>query len=110
MPASSPVQYRGWRLGDPDAVAKFDSDFAPGKTVESNFWSTAPSEADAYGADRNAVIYTDQAKDISDLAFGVHYHGLIGKPVFSSETLIPPGVQFKVMGTDPTGRIILEQL
>ncbi|WP_232520256.1 PAAR domain-containing protein [Ralstonia solanacearum] len=110
MPSSSPVQYRGWRLEDPEALAKFDSDFAPGKTVESNFWSTAPSEADAYVADRNVVIRTDQAKDISDLAFGVHYHGLIGKPVYSSETLIPPGVPFKVIGTDSAGRIILEQL
>ncbi|WP_080409394.1 PAAR domain-containing protein [Burkholderia ubonensis] len=110
MPESAPVQYRGWRLEGPDALTKFDADFAPGKTVESNFWSTAPSEADAYAADRNVVIYTDKAKDISDLAFGVHYHGLIGKPVYSSETLIPPGVKFKVVGKDPAGRIILEQL
>jgi uncharacterized Zn-binding protein involved in type VI secretion len=110
MPSSSPVQYRGWRLGDPDALAKFDADFAPGKTVESNFWSTGPSETDAYVADRNVVIYTDSAKDISDLAFGVNYHGLIGKPVYLSETLIPPGVKFQVVGTDAAGRIILEQL
>jgi len=95
-------------LGDPDALAKFDADFAPGKTIESNFWSTGSSETDAYVADRNVVIYTDSAKDISDLAFGVNYYGLIGKPVYLSETLIPPGVKFQVVGTDAAGRIILE--
>ena len=110
MPNSSPTQYRGWRLGDTDAVAEFDARFAEGKTVESNFWSTAPSEGDAYVGDRNVVIYTDKAKDISDLAFGVHYHGLIGKPVYSSETVIPPGVKFEVVGVDEFGRVILEQL
>ncbi|QVN10515.1 hypothetical protein [Burkholderia sp. LAS2] len=60
--------------------------------------------------DRNVVIYTDKAKDISDLAFGVNYHGLIEKPVYSSETVIPPGVKFEVVGVDEFGRVILEQL
>ncbi|MBN3725672.1 PAAR domain-containing protein [Burkholderia sp. Ac-20379] len=110
MPSSATLQYRGWRLGEPDALANFDAKYTKGQIVESNFWSTGPSEADAYVGDRNMLIHTTAAKDISDLAFGVHFHGLIGKPAYSSETLIPPGVKFRVLGTDKlTGRIILEQ-
>ena len=96
MPASGPVQYRGWRL-TPDRIADFDVEFAPGQVVASNFWSSSPLKDSSYNAERNAVIQTDQARNISDLAFGVHFHGLVGKPTYESETLIPPGVRFKVV-------------
>jgi hypothetical protein len=88
---------------------KFDTDFAIGNSVTSNFWSTAPSELDAYAADRNVVIQTDSAKDISDLAFGVHFHDKVGKPSYSSETIIPPGNKFTVTAIDSDGRYVLEQ-
>ncbi|MCD4487420.1 hypothetical protein LQR31_23390 [Chromobacterium vaccinii] len=109
MPKAASVQYRGWRLEDSAQLGRFDEGYRLGKTVTSNFWSTAPSPADAYLATRNAVIYTNSARDISDLAFGVHFHNLIGKPVYSSETIIPPGVKFTVTGIDSSGRLILEQ-
>lgn len=96
MPTSGPVQYRGWRL-TPELLADFDTKFAPGQVVESNFWSSSPRKDSSYHAERNAVINTRKARDISDLAFGVHFHDLVGKPSYDSETLIPPGVRFKVM-------------
>lgn len=110
MPGSGPTQYRGWRLDSPTRMAEFDNQFKIGNTVESNFWSTAPNKADAYLADRNVTIFTNSAKDISDLSFGVNFHHLIGKPVYSAETLIPPGVKFQVVGVDRSGNLILEQL
>lgn len=109
MPSSGPTQYRGWRLDDPARLKQFDEEFKVGNTVESNFWSTAPNKADAYLADRNVIIYTKEAKDITDLSFGVNFHDKIGKPVYSAETIIPPGVKFRVTGTDSSGNIILEQ-
>ena len=108
MPSAGPVQYRGLRL-DSSQVQGFDSQFSIGNTVESSFWSTGPNPLDAYQGQRNLVIHTDAAKDISDLAFGVNFHDKVGKPMYSSETLIPPGVKFKVMGVDNRGRTILVQ-
>ncbi|WP_445768129.1 hypothetical protein [Rheinheimera sp.] len=109
MPDSDTTQFRGWRLDTAAQQDKFDTDFAIGNSVTSNFWSTAPSEADAYAADRNVVIHTDSAKDISDLAFGVHFHDKVGKTSYSSETIIPPGNKFTVTSIDSDGRYVLEQ-
>ncbi|MEO3864240.1 hypothetical protein [Rheinheimera fenheensis] len=109
MPDSGTTQFRGWRLDTAAQQDKFDTDFAIGNSVTSNFWSTAPSEADAYAADRNVVIHTDSAKDISDLAFGVHFHDKVGKTSYSSETIIPPGNKFTVTAIDSDGRYVLEQ-
>lgn len=109
MPPSTQLQYRGWRLDSPEGAARFDERFKLGSTVTSNFWSTAPDQADAYPAARNLVIKTDQARDVSDLAFGVHFHPQVGKPPYSQETVIPPGVRFTVTGVDARGRIELEQ-
>jgi len=108
MPSSGPVQYRGWRL-TPDQLKDFDKQFAPGNVVESNFWSSSPEKDSSYIAERNVVINTRAARDISDLAFGVHFHDLVGKPTYKSETLIPPGVQFDVLKVNPDGTIVLEQ-
>ncbi|NHZ94487.1 PAAR domain-containing protein [Massilia sp. CCM 8734] len=110
MPSSGPVQYRGWRLDDPARLAEFDDKFRTGNTVESSFWSTAPDKGDAYSAHRNATIRTSEAKDISELSFGVNFHDKIGKPVYAAETIIPPGVKFRVLDSDASGNIILEQL
>jgi hypothetical protein len=38
-----------------------------------------PSPANAYNGVRNLVIKTTSAKEITELAFGTHLHGLIGK-------------------------------
>ena len=96
MSVSGSVQYRGWRLA-PEQIADFDAEFAPGQVVKSNFWSSSPLKDSSYNAERRAVIYTRKARDISDLAFGVHSHHIVGKLSYDSETLIPPGVQFEVM-------------
>jgi hypothetical protein len=112
MPESGTTQYRGWRLGTPADEAAFDAKFALGNNVTSGgYWSTGPSEADAYVADRNVVMTTEPgtAREISDLAFGVNFHALIGKPVYSTETIVPPGVTFKVVDIDSKGRLVLEQ-
>ena len=53
------------------------------------------------------IIYAKIAKDISDPSSSVH--DKIGKPVYAAETVIPPGVKFRVTGTDSSGNIILEQ-
>ncbi|MBO0859048.1 MAG: hypothetical protein J2P21_11345 [Chloracidobacterium sp.] len=113
MPNSpSTTQYRGIRLNTPDDIAAFDSKFAVGKEVTSNsYWSTAPSPSDAYPAQRNLVIDTTSAKDISDLAFGVNFHDKVGKPVYSNETIIPPGVNYKVTRVDKaTGTVFLKEI
>jgi hypothetical protein len=113
MPSSaSTTQYRGIRLNTPDEVAAFDAKFAVGKEVTSqSFWSTAPAPSDAYSAPRNLVIETNRAKDISDLAFGVNFHDKVGKTLYSSETIIPPGVRFKVIKVDKiTGTVFLEEI
>lgn len=109
MPDSGNTQFRGWRLETAVQQDKFDTDFAIGNSVTSNFWSTAPTETDAYAADRNVIINTDQAKDISELAFGVHFHDKVGKTRYSSETIIPPGNKFTVTSIDSNGRYVLEQ-
>lgn len=109
MPKSGNTQYRGIRLDDSISTQKFDAKFGLGKTVESAFWSTAPSRSDAYIGTRNLTITTDAAREISDLAFGVHFHDKVGKPSYSSETIIPPGVRFKVIDLDGKGNIFLEQ-
>ena len=49
-------------------------------------------------------------KDISDLSFGVHFHGSVAKPVYSSETIIPPDVKFHVTDVDGNGNLILKEL
>jgi hypothetical protein len=111
MPPGAKTQYRGIRLTE-DELAPWDKQFALGNVVESDsFWSTAPSDANAYGSrsQRSLVIHTDSAKDISDLAFGVHMHGKIGAPVYDSEALIPPGVKFKVVAVDD-GQVTLEEI
>jgi hypothetical protein len=107
MPNAGPVQYRGIRLEDEEKIKAFDSQFKVGNTVSSSFWSTAPDASNAYVGARNLVIHTESAKDISELAFGVHFHDKVGKSPYSSETLIPPDVQFKVTGVDENGRLIL---
>lgn len=110
MPSSSATtQYRGLRL-DPGQLSKFDSEFALNKTVEvKSFWSTGPSPNSAYSGTRNLIIRTTRAKDISDLAFGKHFHGQIGKPVYDAETLIPPGTRFRVADVD-NGTVVLEEI
>jgi hypothetical protein len=110
MPRSSvTTQYRGLRL-DPSQLAKFDSEFALNKTVEvKSFWSTGPTQNSAYTGPRNLIIKTTQARDISDLSFGKHYHGRVGKPPYDSETIIPPGVKFRVADVD-NGTVILEEI
>lgn len=109
MPKSSNTQYRGIRLADSASVKQFDAKYSLGNTVESAFWSTAPDKADAYSGARNLTIKTDSARDISDLAFGVHFHDNIGKQTYSSETIIPPGIKFKIIDTDGKGNLVLEQ-
>ena len=112
MPASGTTQFRGWRLNTPDDMAAFDGKFALGNNVTTKgYWSTAPNEADAYLADRNVVMTTEPgaARDISDLSFGVNFHATIGKPIYSSETILPPGVTLKVVDIDANGRLVLEQ-
>jgi len=113
MPPSSTTQFRGWRL-EADKLAAFDKQFSRGSVVKSEgFWSSAPNEGDAYlrEAARSAVIVVRPgvARDISDLSFGVNYHGIIGKPYFSSESILPPGLSFRVVETDALGRLILRQ-
>ncbi len=110
MPSIGVKQYRGIRLEGDAAIKAFDSQFKLGNMVESNFWSTAPNANDAYAGTRNLLIETNSARDISELAFGVNFHQKVGKPVYSSETIIPPGVKFKVMGVDQNGRIILREM
>ena len=109
LPNSGPKQYRGYRLNDTAAIAQFDHKFREGETVTSEFWSASPNVGDAYVGPRNVVIYTDKAKDISELAFGVNFHELVGKPKYSAEAVIPPGVRFRITRIDENGRIVLEQ-
>jgi uncharacterized Zn-binding protein involved in type VI secretion len=112
MPNStSATQYRGVRLNTPEDLAKFDAKFAEGEViVTKSFWSTGPDPSNAYSAQRSLVIKTESAKDISELAFGVHYHEMIGKTPYISETIIPPGVKFKVAQVDADGTVFLEEL
>ena len=71
-----------------------------------------PSKKNTYPAEKNYIIKTDKARDITDIAFGVKYHDLpaINKDVYESETLIPPGINFKVDGIDEDGRTILKEI
>ena len=107
--SKSSVQYRGWRVKTLTNNS-FDEKFAFGKTVTSSFWSTAPTIEDAYPSSRNVILYTNKAKDITDIAFGVHFHQLVDKPVYGNETLIPFGVKFKVFGHDANNRLILKEV
>jgi hypothetical protein len=110
MPDAGPIQFRGIRLDGDDKIKSFDDAYGLGKSVESNFWSTAENSTDAYIGTRNLQIETKSAKDISDLAFGVQFHDKVGKPVYSAETIIPPGKNFKVVGQTPEGRILLREM
>jgi len=109
MPKSATTQYRGWRL-EPTELPAFDAEYANGNIVKSNFWSSGPTLDNSYIAPRVVKMYTESARDISDLAFGVHYNDLVGKPKYSSETLVPPNVEFKVLGKDADGKILLKEV
>lgn len=111
MQAASDRQYRGWRL-TPDEVAAFDNKFAVGnEVVVDSYWSTSPTPSSGYVGSRNMVIETKSARDISDLAFGVNRHQYIGKEVYPSETIRPPGIKLHVTRYDPdTGTYYLEQI
>lgn len=103
--------YRGIRMESADEIARFDSKFRVGKRVTTDsFWSASGLESEAYAAVRQLVINTDSAKDISGLSFGVNFHSNIGKPLYTSEAILPPGVTFRVVGHDASGRIILEEI
>jgi hypothetical protein len=108
--SSSPMQYRGLRMDNPEQLRAFDSEYAPGNTVEvKSFWSTAPDADNAYLGSRNLVINTSSAKDITDLSFGSHFHEAIGKTPYSSETIIPPGTRLQVV--DVSGdTVVLEEI
>ena len=75
-----------------------------------SFWSTAPDPGNAYAGGRTLIIHTRAARDISELAFGVHFHGAVGKPQYTSEAIIPPGVRFRVVDVDCAGVVTLEQI
>lgn len=109
MPKSGSTQYRGIRLDNQASTKNFDAKYGLGNTVDSAFWSTAPNRSDAYAGSRNLTIVTSSARDISDLAFGVHFHDKVGKMPYSSETIIPPGVRFRVIRSDGKGNITLKQ-
>ena len=110
MPSAAPgLQFRGLRLNSDERIAAFDADFKVGNTVETkSFWSTGPSPDNSYSGARQLVIDTEDAKDISDLAFGVHFHNLVGKPSYTSETIIAPGTLFNVKSEtkDGLGRLL----
>ncbi|CAM4019013.1 PAAR motif protein [Vibrio aerogenes CECT 7868] len=110
MPDAAPTQFRGIRLNSSADESAFDSKFKLGNSVKSSFWSTAPNESDAYEGARNLVIQTNSAKDISDLAFGVHFHDKVGKPSYSCENVIPPGNNFTVVNSDSSGTIELVEM
>lgn len=108
--STAPTQYRGLRIEDPEQLRAFDTQYAPGKTVEvKSFWSTAPDTNNAYQGSRNLIINTRSAKDISDLSFGSHFHAAIGKTPYSAETIIPPGTRLQVV--DVSGdTVVLEEI
>jgi hypothetical protein len=112
MPQAAPTQHRGLRLGSPAAIAAFDAEYTMDAVIETkSFWSTGPSAEDAYGGSRKLIILTSSARDIGDLAFGVHFHDRVGKPRYSSEAVIPPGVRFRVVRVDPTtGTVTLQEI
>jgi hypothetical protein len=115
MPQGATTQFRGMRFegeGAAERMAAFDKKFEVGSVVESDyFWSTGPDPGNAYAGGRNLKIETTSAKDISELAFGVNFHENIGKTPYSSESLIPPGVKFRVTEIDPvTGQITLKEI
>ncbi|HTM22190.1 MAG TPA: hypothetical protein VL172_16835, partial [Kofleriaceae bacterium] len=112
MPPAAETQYRGLRLDGDAALQAWDEKFALGKEVESDaFWSTGPTADDSYSAPRKLIIKTKKAKDITDLAFGVHMHDKVGKPMYSSEAIIPPGVKFKVIAVDAaTGTVTIQDI
>ncbi|MFC3032166.1 contractile injection system protein, VgrG/Pvc8 family [Pseudoalteromonas fenneropenaei] len=110
MPDAKNMQYRGIRLDSNQSIEAFDKRFRLNNTIESSFWSTAPNINDSYIGSRNLTILTNSSKDISELAFGVNFHNKVGKPVYSSETIIPPGIKFKVIGFEDNGRVILREI
>ena len=59
FPFSPSPQYRGWRLY-PEKIDEFDEKFKQGNIVESSFWFSGTSKADAYPTDRNFVIEIDE--------------------------------------------------
>ena len=73
-------------------------------------WSATPKLSDSYVGTRNLVINVATVRDISELAFGGNYHSKVNKPVYSSESLIQPGVKFKVKGVNESGRVLLEEI
>ena len=100
------------RLNGAAEIADWDAQFALGQTGESDaFWSTGPTPGDSYGAPRSLVIHTKSAKDNSDLAFGVQVHDKVGKPMYESEAIIPPGVKLKTINVDTsTGTVTLKEI
>jgi hypothetical protein len=112
MPPAANVQYRGVRLSSPAAIAAFDAEFARGEiVVTESFWSTGPDPDNAYGGPRSLIIHTNSAKDITEFAFGVHFHEIIGKTPYTSEAIIPPGVRFEVVDVNvDTGTVTLREV
>ncbi|ALN89264.1 hypothetical protein [Lysobacter gummosus] len=108
MPPASDLEFRGFRV-EPQGLADFDNVFKEGRTVTSDFWSTGPDIKEAYNGSRNVVIHTSRARNISDLAFGVHYNDKVGKTRYTSEAVILPGNRFEITGYDSNGRMILEE-
>ncbi|APR79595.1 Hypothetical protein A7982_04942 [Minicystis rosea] len=112
MPRGAKTQYRGIRLSSAQEVADFDAKFALNAEVTTDsFWSTGPDPSNAYSAPRSLIIRTESARNISDLAFGVHFHGVIGKQPYTSEAIIPPGVKLRVIRVDAaTGTVVLKEI
>ncbi len=110
MPISEGPLYRGIRLDSNSEIKIFDEKYAVGNIIQSSFWSATPKLSDSYVGTRSLVINASTARDISELAFGVNYHSKVNKPVYSSESLIPPGVKFKVKGLNESGRLLLDEI
>jgi hypothetical protein len=112
MPPAADVQYRGLRLNSPEEIAAFDAEYQMDAVVETrSFWSTGPDPGNAYAGGRTLIIHTRSAREISDLAFGVHFHDRVGKTTYTSEGIIPPGVRFRVVDVDAsTGTVTLEEI
>jgi hypothetical protein len=122
LPPLEGTQYRGIRELEGDALTNFLTKHQEGNVVTyDDFISAGNSQANAYWDQSKIRVTIENAtdsRDITDLAFGVHFHETIGKGAnYAQETIFMSGTQFIVKSIEPqvvNGRtvynLVLEQI
>ncbi len=112
LPPISGTHYRGINLTNQTVLQDFLRKHTPGKRVTyDDFVSAADNKQKWwYRSNIRITIEPQNARDISDLAFGVNFQDRVGKgPNYPQESLFAAGTTFDVSGTEPrteNGQII----